>query len=503
MSLPSSMLLFGMLVTWATPIWLLSVGAALGVAALGLAYGVLYLVSRPGAQWVLAGVREGILLPIAYLALGLAAFAVAAPLLIPNLPYRQLLDSVTRLSAVGTREFEFTIPPATADFKLDALQVPLTELTSFHAQSDAPVAVHTNILFNFGQLVAFRTSPGEPFEWNKPVLTEKERNVQDPYTIWTATNVSPKPAVLKIRTVTDIEFPSVRVVPGTALALLGLVGGYLLVRLTMPKVASIALTTGKESMSQPLFYVVMALGVFALLAFIFVPYNTFGEDVKMLKDSGLTLIMVLAMIVAVWSASVSVSEEVEGRTALTVLSKPVTRRQFVLGKFLGVLGPVVVLFIVLGLLFLVTISFKVVYDSREVAKSEPPWQLCYTEVIRTVPGLVLAFLETVVLASISVAISTRLPMVANLIVCASIYVLGHLVPMLVNSSVGKFEIVRFVGQFIATILPVLDHFNIQAAVAAGAVVPMSYLGMALVYCLLYSTIAMLLGLAMFEDRDLA
>ena len=143
------------------------------------------------------------------------------------------------------------------------------------------------------------------------------------------------------------------------------------------------------------------------------------------------------------------------------------------------------------------------YDAREMAKPEPTWQLCYQEMIRIVPGLVLAFFETVVLAAISVAISTRLPMLANLIVCASIYVLGHLVPMLVNSSVGKFEIVRFVGQFIATVLPVLDHFNIQAAVAGGGEVPLAYLAWASVYCVLYSAIAMLLALALFEDRDLA
>jgi molybdopterin-guanine dinucleotide biosynthesis protein A len=102
-----------------------------------------------------------------------------------------------------------------------------------------------------------------------------------------------------------------------------------------------------------------------------------------------------------------------------------------------------------------------------------------------------------------VGLLKAVPMLANLIVCASIYVLGHLVPMLVNSSVGKFEIVRFVGQFIATVLPVLDHFNIQAAVAAGATVPLGYLGVALCYCILYSSIAMLLALLMFEDRDLA
>ena len=83
--------------------------------------------------------------------------------------------------------------------------------------------------------------------------------------------------------------------------------------------AAIALSTAKSEIAQPLFFVLMAIGIFLLLVFIWVPYYTFGEDVKMLKDSGLTLIMVLSIIVAVWAASTSVAEEIEGRTALTVL----------------------------------------------------------------------------------------------------------------------------------------------------------------------------------------
>jgi predicted membrane channel-forming protein YqfA (hemolysin III family) len=94
-------------------------------------------------------------------------------------------------------------------------------------------------------------------------------------------------------------------------------------------------------------------------------------------------------------------------------------------------------------------------------------------------------------------------MLANLIVCVAVYVLGHLVPLLVNSSIGKFEIVRFVGQLIATVLPVLDHLNIQAPIAAGTPVPLLYLGWAMAYCVLYTAIAMLVALALFEDRDLA
>mgnify|MGYP002623040667 FL=1 len=501
--LGSTLPLFGLLVTWATPVWLLSTGVALGVVVLAVAYGILYLVSRPAAQWTVTAVREGILLPIFYLAVVLSVFAVVGAFLVPNLPYRDLLSAVTRISAVGQRDYRFEIPASTTDFELEGVELPLDELESFTAEADRTVGLRTNILVNFGNEVTFRLTPGNTAEWIKPIVQDKNRapvQVPDP---WTATNVADTPAELIIHADTDIAYPQVRVVPATALSLIGLVAVYMALRLAAPKVSAIALTTAKESMSQPLYYVALAIGVVALLAFIYVPYHTFGEDVKMLKDSGLTLIMVLSMIVAVWSASVSVSEEVEGRTALTVLSKPVKRRQFVLGKFLGVLGPGVVLCVILGVVFLATVSLKVVYDSREVSKTEPLWQMCYVEMIRTVPGLVLAFFETVVLAAISVAISTRLPMMANLIVCASIYVLGHLVPMLVNSSVGKFEIVRFVGQFIATILPVLDHFNIQAAVAAGAAVPMIYLGMALAYCVLYSTIAMLLGLAMFEDRDLA
>jgi hypothetical protein len=82
-------------------------------------------------------------------------------------------------------------------------------------------------------------------------------------------------------------------------------------------------------------------------------------------------------------------------------------------------------------------------------------------------------------------------------------VLGHLGPLIVKSSAGQLEFVAFIGRMIALVLPVLDHFNIQAAVAGGVPVPMVYLGWALLYCILYSTVAMLLALILFEDRDLA
>jgi ABC-type transport system involved in multi-copper enzyme maturation permease subunit len=277
----------------------------------------------------------------------------------------------------------------------------------------------------------------------------------------------------------------------------------LVVRTIAPKVAAIARTTGKEAMSQPLFYILMAIGVFGLVLFPFVPYNTLGEDIKMVKDEGLTLIMVLSILMALWTASVSIADEIEGRTALTLLSKPVGRREFILGKFMGILVPVVIMFLVLGAVFLASVSFKVVYDARESALADPTLADCRREMVQIAPGLLLAFMETVVLTAISVAISTRLPMLANLIICASIYVLGHLVPILANSAVGQIEFVRFVANLLAAILPVLDHFNISAGISTGQQVPPEYLGWAGLYCLIYSAVAMLVAMLLFEDRDLA
>jgi ABC-type transport system involved in multi-copper enzyme maturation permease subunit len=274
-------------------------------------------------------------------------------------------------------------------------------------------------------------------------------------------------------------------------------------RALLPKVSAVAMTTSKEVFSQPLIYVIMVMGSFILVALAYVPYFTFGEDVKMVKDSGLTLIMLAAIMLALWTASVSISDEIEGRTALTLLSKPISRVQFIVGKFFGVLIPVGWVFIVLGVAFLEVILYKVVYDARESGVLDVSLAAQMAESVHVVPGLVLAFFEATVFTAISVAISTRLPMLPNMIICFAIYVVGHLAPMLVDVSWGEFEIIGFVAKLIATVLPNLDSFNVYAAVATGVPVPLTYLGLAFVYCLLYSTMVLFAALISFEDRDLA
>src|SRR5690348_15854966 len=109
-----------------------------------------------------------------------------------------------------------------------------------------------------------------------------------------------------------------------------------------------ARTTGKAALAHPLFWVSLFFPACVMILFFpFMPYYTFGEDIKMLKVSGLALILVFGVILSLWSASTSIRDEIEGRTALTLLSKPIRRWQFLVGKFFGILGPVALLYIVL------------------------------------------------------------------------------------------------------------------------------------------------------------
>ena len=135
----------------------------------------------------------------------------------------------------------------------------------------------------------------------------------------------------------------------------------------------------------------------------------------------------------------------------------------------------------------------------------------------TLPGLVLGFCQVMVLLAIAVALATRLPMVVNMVTCLVVYFLGHLTPVLVQVSQNRlntdksgspvFKMVNFVAQ-------VFDTASAQPGVFQHRTGPhhrpadwlptfAGYVGYVGGYACLYTAIVLLIGLVLFEDRDLA
>jgi ABC-type transport system involved in multi-copper enzyme maturation permease subunit len=264
----------------------------------------------------------------------------------------------------------------------------------------------------------------------------------------------------------------------------------------------IARATTKEAIRQPLFPLLMALALLVLVTNTFVPFFSFGEDYRMLIDCGLATILICGLLLAVWTSSTSIADEIEGKTAMTLLSKPINRRQFVLGKFVGIMVAAFWLILPLMICFLALVYYKVGYDSRESANPDPEAAFKLTIMLNTIPGLILSFFEICVLTSVSVAISTRVPMVVNMVTCFAIFVVGHVTSVMVERGVLHLEVVQFTARLIATALPNLELFKTEAA-STGTFVPPPYLGYAALYCAAFSIAAIFLAFILFEDRDLA
>jgi hypothetical protein len=314
------------------------------------------------------------------------------------------------------------------------------------------------------------------------------------------------------------------------------VGLFALLLKVWPKGAAVALSAFREGIRQPMFWLILIGAIGLMILIPFVPYFTFGEDYLMSRELGQDVIMLGAVIFGAVLASTSISEEIEGRTAVTLMSKPVSRRQFLLGKYVGILLAALVITVLLGWFFDWMLLFKRWYDQVDpvqfpagaaiVVRSVAPRSLEQQAFLRgaswwvidasdVAPGLALGFGQVMVLLAVAVCLATRLPVAANVTTCGVVYVLSHLSPILLASAgtgprggqaeSGVTQMLLFVAQLFDRVLPGLQLF--KPTQITDAPVPLGdmafYSGEVMLYALMYTVIVLLFGLVLFEDRDLA
>lgn len=495
---------------WLTPVWILCVGTVIGLLLVALTALLAGLVRRRLWGDIWSAIEEGVLWPVTIMGVAMSVFAVFGVFLAEE--PQKIGKSLLRLPSAGTRHFEKTLAPTPVSddnfddvpFEAVPIGIPRAELRMVLFQADQNVEVHTVSSESESGGLKIEVMAGDAAPpWIPPQVGIDRVFPNEMVEALYARNLGDKPAKLTLAIAVMPPVPEVRTIPATAICVWLFFLFYIVQRLCFPKMSAIALATFKSETAQPVFFLLTILGSVIVILFLIVPCNTFGEDIKMMKKAGINLLLMAGIMQATWAASTAIWEEIEGRTALTVLSKPVSRSSFIIGKFLGIAWTLALLFVILGTLLMIVIAYKPIYDAREGSPIEASWQLCHSEMTLIIPGLVLAFMETIVLAAISVAISTRLPMIANMVICLTIFVLGNLTPQIVKSNVGRFEIVKFFGQLVAAIFPVLENFSVESAISGNRFVPMSYLGMSGLYCLLFTLVALLLALILFEDADVA
>ncbi len=128
---------------------------------------------------------------------------------------------------------------------------------------------------------------------------------------------------------------------------------------------TITRNTFVESIRQPIFVTLVMVGTIAMALNIELAAFAFGDDNKLLIDLGMSTLMLTCLFLAAFTATNVLSQEIENKTVLTTVSKPVARPIFVLGKYIGVSGAIALAFWILVIIFFMTVRHRVMTTASD------------------------------------------------------------------------------------------------------------------------------------------
>jgi len=114
-----------------------------------------------------------------------------------------------------------------------------------------------------------------------------------------------------------------------------------------------------ESIRQPIFAVLLVVGILAMVLNVNLAAFTLEDDNKLLIDLGLSTLFLAGLLLAAFTATGVLTREIENKTVLTVVSKPVPRAAVVAGKYLGVAAAITLAYWVLAVVFLLAVRHRV------------------------------------------------------------------------------------------------------------------------------------------------
>lgn len=283
--------------------------------------------------------------------------------------------------------------------------------------------------------------------------------------------------------------------------------------------------TFREAIAQPIYSLLLAIGVGIIAIFGMLPFFTFGEDTIMFKAVGLDVILILVLVATLFATSKSIYEEIEDRTMLTLMSKPVHRWEVLIGKYLGIITAALMAVAILGLILVLATWLRIPTDYQMRTNTLNQFELDRVLNMRLMhiagllPALFLVWLQVSVLAAISVAISTRVSLVVNLPVVILLYIAGNLTRFLFPFSAEDSGLYKGGAYLLSLLLPYLEAFDLRQktvystialagtqfadqinAVTTGQL--WGYAGLAALYALTYVLFALSLGMLSFHTREL-
>jgi ABC-type transport system involved in multi-copper enzyme maturation permease subunit len=260
-----------------------------------------------------------------------------------------------------------------------------------------------------------------------------------------------------------------------------------------------------------LIFSLMVIGCSALLA-----KFSFQEEFQMLKDVALGAMSLFLSFFAILASAMLLPRDLEDRTIFTILSKPVPRHEYLMGKLLGVLTMLLLSTLIMGGLFLTVLVLReqsVLLETRnsvvgsqqelasalaEVRKSAFNWNL--------IPAMAILFAKASLIASLTLMISTFATSgIFAILTSVSAYFIGHLQETAREYWLGGVTVhwwSRLFSALLALVFPDLQAFNLSDDIVAGKGLPLDVFWQTIALGGVYTILYYLVACFLFQKREL-
>jgi ABC-type transport system involved in multi-copper enzyme maturation permease subunit len=255
------------------------------------------------------------------------------------------------------------------------------------------------------------------------------------------------------------------------------------------KIAAIARVTVQEAYRQKLAVNLLVFALALVAASLTISALTFGEQWRIIVDLGLSSMEVFGTLIAVFLGAGLVARDVERRTVYTVVAKPVSRAEYLLGRYLGLVATTTLNLLLMAIVFAAVLA-------------------AYTKGLRFLVDspllVVLASLAVrfAVVGAVAALFSSFSTITLAAIFTLSLVVAGHLSSDLVRYWAPRSEWAGAIGKAAYLLVPNLEALNLKEAMVYRDPVPASFAVTGIGYGLLYSAALVAFAAAVFARRDL-
>jgi ABC-type transport system involved in multi-copper enzyme maturation permease subunit len=266
----------------------------------------------------------------------------------------------------------------------------------------------------------------------------------------------------------------------------------------MATVLRIAANVFKESVRDKVLYSIVLFAVIIIAASLLLGQLTAGQEVKIIKDLGLAAISLFGHFIAIFIGIGLVSKEVERRSIYALLAKPMTRSQFLLGKYLGLVSTLAVNVTVMTAALFVVLA---VYAGLTPEKVRAGWETAAVDPALT-KASALMLVELALVTAVAIFFSTFTSPVLAAGFTLGLVIVGHF-----NADLKNFEAVvesapaAWLARALYYLLPNLAPFDVKLQVVHAHPVPPGYMALTAAYGVVYIAALLMLAAVLFSRRD--